>query len=273
MDEHVTDRQTDSKHCRACGQFIAEKVRRVGGNGGRCRLYHNDFRDLAGEIIPGSIDAVIADPPYGSGGFLARDVMKSSKQKYVSSDASYQQTLPDIDGDSLHPMAWRQLMHDACLFAWRVLSDRGVLALFIDWRNLPVLQAAIHECGFTLRGMAVWDKGNASRPYKNGFRMQTEFLLWATKGKMPSRDDPVYLPGVLKANTMSNGKLHITQKPESLMDEVVKICPSGGTVFDPFMGSGTTGVAALNSGRKFVGCESVEQYFETAKMRCLAVEA
>jgi site-specific DNA-methyltransferase (adenine-specific) len=70
-------------------------------------------------------------------------------------------------------------------------------------------------------------------------------------------------------STLSNGKVHITQKPLELMQEIVKVCPSGGTVFDPFMGSGTTGVASLRSGRKFVGCETVPQYFDVAFKRCL----
>ncbi|WP_051091825.1 site-specific DNA-methyltransferase [Methylosarcina fibrata] len=58
---------------------------------------------------------------------------------------------------------------------------------------------------------------------------------------------------------MTNGKVHITQKPESLMAEIIRICPPGGLIFDPFMGSGTTGVSALKSGRKFIGCETVER--------------
>lgn len=79
---------------------------------------------------------------------------------------------------------------------------------------------------------------------------------------------PVYLPGVLRHSTITNGKVHITQKPEALMADIVEICPPGGSVFDPFMGSGTTGVAALKSGRRFVGAESVGQYFDTALKRC-----
>jgi site-specific DNA-methyltransferase (adenine-specific) len=70
-------------------------------------LFKNDFRDLKASISPGSVDAVITDPPYGSGGFLAKDTMRASKLKYVRSDASYQITLPNIDGDALHPEAWK----------------------------------------------------------------------------------------------------------------------------------------------------------------------
>jgi site-specific DNA-methyltransferase (adenine-specific) len=235
---------------------------------GEFSLYRNDFRDLKARIPAGSVDAVITDPPYGSGGFLAKDTMKSSKSKYVSSDASYQQTLPNIDGDSLHPEAWKELMLNACKEAKRVLKPGGYLLMFIDWRNLPTLQETIHAAGIQLRGTAVWDKGRATRPNKNGFRNQAEYILWGTQGTIAQRETPVYLPGVWQHTTLTNGKVHITQKPVSLMTDLVEICPPGGVIYDPFMGSGTTGVAALQTGRKFIGAESVEHYFETAVKRC-----
>jgi site-specific DNA-methyltransferase (adenine-specific) len=67
---------------------------------------------------------------------------------------------------------------------------------------------------------------------------------------------------------MNNGKVHITQKPEALMLEVVKICPPNGRILDMFMGSGTTGVASLKSGYSFIGIESVPAYFDVACHRC-----
>ena len=158
-------------------------------------------------------------------------------------------------------------MMDACLFAKRVLKEDGIFAFFIDWRNLGDLQKIIASSGLQLRGVVVWDKKNG-RPVKNGFRLQTEYLIWATKGRIPKRNKPVYLPGVLRHTTLSNSKVHITQKPDALMDEIIAICPEGETVLDMFMGSGSTGVAALKSGRKFIGIESVPEYFDVACERC-----
>jgi site-specific DNA-methyltransferase (adenine-specific) len=60
---------------------------------------------------------------------------------------------------------------------------------------------------------------------------------------------------------------HLTQKPIDVMRGLVKICPEGGTILDPFMGSGTTGVAAMLEGRKFVGVEMVEHYQRIAERR------
>lgn len=255
------------KFCHACGGAVAPAASAIKAVDERWVMYSGDFREVAAAILPGSVAAVITDPPYGSGGFTVNDRRKPSKTKYVSSDSSYQKTLPDIDGDSLHPKAWEELMAHACAVARRVLAEGGVLAMFIDWRNKPALQGIIEASGLYLRGSVVWDKV-AGRPMKNGFKNQAEYLLWATKGPMPERADPVYLPGVLRHTTMTNGKLHITQKPLALMEEIIHICPPGGLVFDPFAGAGTTGVAALRHGRRFVGCESVPEYFDTAVRRC-----
>ena len=120
-------------------------------------------------LADNSVHAVITDPPYGSGGFTIKDKTASSKSKYVSSDSSYQQTLPNIDGDSLYPEVWRDLMTAACATACRVLVEGGVFALFIDWRQMPQLQRILLNSGLTLRGCVVWDKGPSARPNKNGF--------------------------------------------------------------------------------------------------------
>ncbi|MGT3244133.1 DNA-methyltransferase [Yersinia enterocolitica] len=62
-------------------------------------------------------------------------------------------------------------------------------------------------------------------------------------------------------------KLHPTAKPEELMAELVKTANTNGIILDPFMGSGTTGVAALKAGCQFIGIESSEHYFEVATQR------
>jgi site-specific DNA-methyltransferase (adenine-specific) len=57
---------------------------------------------------------------------------------------------------------------------------------------------------------------------------------------------------------------HVTQKPDGLLEDIVKIVPDGQIVLDPFMGSGTTGVACANLGRKFIGIEIEPKYFDIA---------
>ncbi|MCK3371062.1 site-specific DNA-methyltransferase, partial [Escherichia coli] len=73
--------------------------------------------------------------------------------------------------------------------------------------------------------------------------------------------------GCMTYPVIPSKKMHPTGKPEELMAELVRTVNSGGTVLDPFMGSGTTGVAALKAGRKFIGIETSDHYFEVAAQR------
>lgn len=64
----------------------------------------------------------------------------------------------------------------------------------------------------------------------------------------------------------SNGRLHTCQKPLEILERLINVsCPPGGTVLDCFMGSGSTGVACVNTGRNFIGIEKGTKYFESAK--------
>ena len=74
------------------------------------------------------------------------------------------------------------------------------------------------------------------------------------------------LPGFYRADP-ARDKEHVTQKPLSVMRGLVKIAPKGGIVLDPFMGAGTTGVAAVIEGRDFIGAELTPHYQQVARER------
>ncbi|MFJ2002165.1 DNA-methyltransferase [Streptomyces chartreusis] len=121
--------------------------------------------------------------------------------------------------------------------------------------------------GWTWRGIVPWHKP-ISRPYKGGFNRACEYILWGTKGPVDAARNPVCLPGLYSASQPRGSKRHhITQKPDELMAELVKICAPEGTVLDPFTGSGSTGVAALTSGRNFIGIEQSAPIADTAHQR------
>ena len=71
----------------------------------------------------------------------------------------------------------------------------------------------------------------------------------------------------------NNGKEHIAQKPEALMADILAITAVGAVVLDPFMGSGSTGLACLTLGRAFIGCEIDPGYFAIAQRRIAAAQA
>ena len=74
------------------------------------------------------------------------------------------------------------------------------------------------------------------------------------------------LPGFYEC-IASRDRVHVTQKPLALMRELLRVVSVGGCVLDPFMGSGTTGVAALQTGRRFVGIELDLVHFDNARER------
>lgn len=115
--------------------------------------------------------------------------------------------------------------------------------------------------------MAQWDKGNC-RPQKGRFRQQTENILWGSNGALPI-DRPVpCLPGVFTyPNVSGKERRHQTQKPLELMRQIVRICVPGGCILDPFMGSGTTLLAAELEGYDAIGFELNEAIFRSAQER------
>lgn len=105
------------------------------------------------------------------------------------------------------------------------------------------------------RAPLVWDKNNAGRDFAD-FE-----LAWSNLDMVARRI-------VLRPMNMDGGKLHPTQKPVRVMEWCIGHLPEGcETILDPFMGSGTTGVACVRTGRRFIGVEINEQYFDIACRR------
>ena len=104
------------------------------------------------------------------------------------------------------------------------------------------------------RAPLVWDKNNAGRDF-------ADFELAWTNLNMVARRI------VFRPMNMDGGKLHPTQKPIEVMKWCLSFLPSEKTIFDPFMGSGTTGVACAKMGKSFIGVEIDKEYFDIACQR------
>jgi len=223
---------------------------------GQATLYRGDCLG----IIPGlrhQFDAVVTDPPYSSGGQSKGNRAASTAAKYLNSKSN--SPWADFAGDSKDQRSylhWSALWMSLC---YERLNPGGLMIVFSDWRQLPVTSDALQASGFTWRGVGVWDKAGSSRPYKGGFKAQTEFFLWGSKGALVG---DTYSPGLFKVSQKPGEKLHQVGKPLPLMEALVAAC--GGSVLDPFMGSGTTGAAALSQGKDFVGIEVSEHYHQVA---------
>lgn len=216
-----------------------------------------------------TFDAIVTDPPYSSGGFVRGDRMCSARSKYVTNGA--QHGLADFDGDNRDQrgyLAWCTVWLGE---AHRIVRSGAPIAPFTDWRQLPTTTDAIQAGGFVWRGIAPWTKNNASRPAIGRYRNDAEYLVWGSRGPMLSRREVGCLPGTFVSPPVHHtARKHNTEKPIAVMEQIVAICPPGGTVFDPFAGSGSTGVAAIRSGRRFVGVEKSAAIFDVACERLRA---
>jgi len=228
--------------------------------------YQGDALARLAELPSEHYDAVITDPPYSSGGTFRSDRQQATGQKYTQTGEK-KNPFSDFPGDNRDGRSFLYWMTLVLSETYRVTKNGGTIALFTDWRQLPTVSDALQAAGFVWRGVYVWDKTLAARPRKGYFRQQAEFVVWGSKGPLPAKPELPALPGLTTCSVNKGGRFHQTGKPVELMKAIVQVCPEGGTVLDPFMGSGSTGVACGELGRKFHGIEYTDHYHEVARER------
>jgi DNA modification methylase len=197
-------------------------------------IYHGDCRDILPTL---EWDVMITDPPYGIG---------------------YSTNYRD-DGPASWVNTTIQNDQDASLRDWVVdrLSGKPSV-IFGTWKV---------QRPKDVRAVLIWDKGPAfgmgdlKFPWKGSY----EEIYVFGDGWKGHRDEGV-LKGHMVVSWESKGRMHPTQKPVSLIGHFIEKAPAG-VVIDPFMGSGTTLVAAKESGRKAIGIEVEEKYCEMAVNR------
>lgn len=229
-------------------------------------IHHGDALAILPTLPAASIDCVITDPPYNSGGRTPNERRsQSTRGKYVSSDAKHD--LADFAGDNRDQRSytfWLTLVLAECL---RVATPGASVLVFSDWAQLPATSDALQAAGWVWRGVIPWRKPIA-RPQRNGFKRECEYVLWGSNGPLLRHAEPIYLRGWVEGSQpLGRKRHHITQKPVEVLRHLVQVCPPGGTVLDPCAGAGSTGVAALAEGRRFVGIEITEHYARVAEER------
>jgi site-specific DNA-methyltransferase (adenine-specific) len=244
---------------------------------GCSHLHHGEALAFLATLPSASIDAVITDPPYSSGGMVRGDRQQDTTMKYrgwsQNDDGSNRKPTAAYAGftgdnrDQRGYLVWFSLWAGECL---RLAKPGAHFLTFTDWRQLPTTTDAVQSAGWVWRGLAVWDKG-IGRPMKGRFRNHIEYLVWATAG--PVAEEDCYLDSVFRiAPPRPEQRVHLTEKPVELLRRLMPLVPKSGVVLDPFMGSGSTGVAAVAEGRGFIGSELTQHYYVVARDRIATAE-
>jgi DNA modification methylase len=214
-------------------------------------LHNGDCLEVMKSIPDSSVDAIITDPPYN----IAR------KNNFATMGRA------GIDFGE-----WDK---NADIFSYinecsRVLNKNGSFIVFNDWKNLGDISRYAENQGFETKDMIRLEKSNPM-PRNRDRRYITDYecAIWFVKKNAKwvfNRQDDKYQRPKFVASIESG--LHPTQKNLSLMESLVKIhTNSNDIVLDPFMGSGTTGVACRRLDRNFIGIELDEGYFDIATKR------
>lgn len=222
---------------------------------GNATLYLGDCIDILPTIA--QVDAVITDPPYGI-------VHNFGTQKRLDGIRALQW---DWDGDETHGVIRKALQ-----LSIAVLKRPGNAFAFAGYDTLEISREVFREAGMVPKPWA-WVK-QCPPPPMPGNRWPSAFEV-ATLGydtgayfgdENTSRRNVMVADALRAGNSQRSG--HPTQKPLAVMNHlVVSLAAPGALVLDCFMGSGTTGVSSVQSGRRFVGIERDPAYFEIACRR------
>ena len=209
-------------------------------------LLQGDCIDLLPKIPDGSIDAIITDPPYFLG--MTHNGQKGCFNDLAICKPFYQKLFTEYK---------------------RVLKPDGCVYFFCDWRSYAFYYP-LFDSVLGARNMLVWDKQSGAG---NFYTYQHELVIFTTKrNAFNVKETKNIITGIRSFSTgakKTNGeKVHPTQKPIELIEKfILDSTDAGDTVLDSFAGSGTTGVACINTDRKFIGMELDDQYFNIAKQR------
>lgn len=227
------------------------------------RLINGDAYKVFDELLEEGVkvDHIITDPPYN----ISKD----------NNFGTMERPRTGIDFGE-----WDNGNFD--LYSWipkysKLLKNNGSMIIFCSYLYLSHIIDTLNseESGMKVKDVIIWQKSNPMpRNINRRYVQDMEFAVWAVKKKAKwvfnKPENKPYLRALFTTSTVSGSEKlgHPTQKSLKLMEELVSIHSNPNQlILDPFMGSGTTGVAALNLGRDFIGIEYEKKYFEMASNR------
>ena len=231
-------------------------------------IYHGDSLDILPHLP--KADLILTDPPYSSGGAFRSDRSQPTSAKYQHT-AETNREYATFSGDNRDQRSFEKWCAEWMRQCLNLGAGEGsAIGCFIDWRNLSSVIDAMQVAGWVYRGCVPWHKGIDQRPRKGWFRANVEYVVWGSAGVMITghKAEGICADGVVYHRVNGIEKEHQTQKPVPVFADLMKVRAEWGTVVDPFMGSGTTLVAAKQEGKRAIGIDTSEHNCEIAARRC-----
>lgn len=260
-------------------------------------IYNEDCLERFKQIPNESVDLIVTDCPYHiiSGGCTTgayennkpyprgvfrkaptpppqeREYERNEKGNWVQKGTKHINLCGILNDQYEYTRQGKLFKHNDILFsewlpeAYRVLKNNSHCYIFINPRNYKQLQAEAEKVGFKFQQMIIWEKNNATpnKYYLNGF----EIILMLRKGNAKNINN-MGTKNILKVPNIIGHKTHPTEKPVELNKILIENSTQPNElVLDPFMGTGSSGVACANLNRNYIGIEIDEKYFNIANER------
>lgn len=211
-------------------------------------LHLGDCLEVMKSIPAGSVDMILTDPPYGMNLTPQRETGKFHGVK-IKNDNN---------------LLWVDPFFDEC---FRVTKTNAGSFFFCSHHCIAQFISGARKAGFEVKNILTWDKKHFGMG--GNWRPVTEFIILCVKGRFVTKSNN--LSNILTFRKVHHSRAaHPTQKPIDLLCHLIEepdYDPE--LILDPFMGSGSTGVACMNTGRRFIGIEMDSGYFQTAQGRIM----
>jgi len=233
-------------------------------NSDKYKLINDDFFEYTSKIESNSIDLILTDPPYNLSKYSTGN-LSFSWRKDINND------LAEWDKIDFRPS-------DVIDEFIRILRPTGNIFAFTSYNLLGEWHKAFDSKFDTFQFM-VWHKTNpVPKVRKAGFLNSCELIIccW-NKGHtwnfISQKEMHNFIESpICMGNERLKTPVHPTQKPLKILKHIIKIASNpNDVIFDPFMGVGSTGVAALELNRKFIGIEIDKTYFDAANKRMASI--
>ena len=229
------------------------------------KLLQGDCIEVLDELISKNIkvDTIIADPPYNLVGKLGS--IHLFRQNKIDGTDTYTEKSMAFD-KGFDQILWLSKIK-------QILKKGGNIIIFNDWENMGDISRELKKYNIKVKCLNHWQKTNPQpAEWKRRFVPGREYFLHAVNpGKYTFNVGKLHKGNFESSLTPQKEKKcgkHPNQKPLVLMEELITILTNkGDTILDPFMGSGSTGVACKKLGRDFIGIEIDKEYFKIAEAR------